>query len=60
MEKRGVIAPEVTPPEHADTAASAEKSEAVKSAEENRLKAIRELDGDFRKAASEATRKSLR
>lgn len=53
MEKQGIVAPEITPPENADTAK-------VASVEKGRQEAIRELDSDFRKAASEATRKSLR
>lgn len=60
MEKHGVIAPQVTPPETGDTARPAAniKQSCDNSAAE--LRAIRELDGDFRKIAAEATRKSLR
>lgn len=60
MEKQGIVAPHVTPPEDGDTAKVAAR---IKRSCENtaaELQAIRELDGDFRKAAAEATKKSLR
>ena len=55
MEKHGEIKPGVTPPENQDAA----NKNPVKMAEEDNLRVIRELDGDFRKCAAEATRKSL-
>ena len=61
MEKHGEIKPGTTPAENQDTAKPVgDRSKAIKMAEDDRLKAIRELDGDFRKCAAEATRKSLR
>jgi hypothetical protein len=60
MEKRGEIKPGITPPENDDTAATVNSGQPIKLAEEDSLRAIRELDGDFRKCAAEATRKSLR
>lgn len=57
MEKQGIVAPEVTPPENADTAKAA--SNITRTCETGRQDAIRELDSDFRKSAAEATRKSL-
>lgn len=61
MEKHGEVKPGITPPENQDTASPAvDRFEAIKMAEDDRLKAIKELDGDFRKCAAEATRKSLR
>jgi hypothetical protein len=60
MEKQGIIAPHVTPAvdgEPAPAPAQIKRSCATPEAE---LQTIRELDGDFRKAAAEATRKSLR
>jgi hypothetical protein len=59
MEKHGAIQPGVTPPEQADTASVADKAGAVKTAARDRSDAIEALDSDFRKAAAEATRKSL-
>ena len=60
MEKRGIISPQLTPQETGDAAQTVArvKNGAASSAEER--KAIQELDGDFRKQAAEATRKSLR
>lgn len=61
MEKNGEIRPGITPRENQDTAKPVgDRPEPIKMAEDDRLKAIRELDGDFRKCAAEATRKSLR
>ena len=57
MEKQGIVAPEVTPPENADTAKAA--AHFTPPCEKGRQAAIRDLDGDFRKSAAEATRKSL-
>jgi hypothetical protein len=60
MEKQGIVAPHVTPPEEGDTANTAAQ---IKRSCENPttdLQSVRELDADFRKAAAEATRKSLR
>lgn len=57
MEKQGIVAPEVTPPENDDTAKVA--SHFTQPCEKGRQAAIRELDSDFRKSAAEATRKSL-
>ena len=59
MEKQGIVAPEVTPPENDDTAKVAAHVTRMHVPNEAELQAIRELDGDFRKAAAEATRKSL-
>ncbi len=60
MEKQGVIAPDITPPEHADTLQQADSAKAIKIAAAASPVVIEKLDGDFRKAAAEATRKSLR
>jgi hypothetical protein len=60
MEKRGVIAPDVTPPEHTDTLRQADSAKAIKIAAADSPAVIEALDGDFRKTAAEATRKSLR
>jgi hypothetical protein len=60
MEKQGIVAPHVTPPEDGDTAKTAAQITQVCEKPEVELQAIRELDGDFRKAAAEATTKSLR
>lgn len=57
MEKQGIVAPEVTPPENADPAKAASTSS--RACEKGRQDAIRELDSDFRKSAAEATRQSL-
>ena len=57
MEKQGIVAPEVTPPENADTAKVA--ANITRTCEKGRQEAIQELDSDFRKAAAEATKKSL-
>lgn len=57
MEKQGIVAPEVTPPENADTAKVA--SNITQPCEKGRQEAIHALDSDFRKSAAEATRKSL-
>lgn len=60
MEKQGIVAPHVTPPEDGDAAKTAAHVKRPGSSPESELQAIRDLDGDFRKAAAEATRKSLR
>lgn len=63
MEKQGIVAPHVTPPETGDTAPAIQAAPQIKRSCDNpeaELTAIRELDGDFRKAAAEATRQSLR
>lgn len=60
MEKQGIVAPHVTPPEDGDTAKTATHITGTREIPEAELQAIRELDGDFRKAAAEATKKSLR
>jgi hypothetical protein len=57
MEKQGIVAPEVTPPEKDDTAKTA--AHLSRPNAEGRNASIRELDNDFRKSAAEATRKSL-
>lgn len=60
MEKQGIVAPHVTPSEDGDTAKTAAIIKRTRENPEAELQAIRELDGDFRKAAAEATKKSLR
>jgi hypothetical protein len=60
MEKQGIVAPHVTPAEDGDTAKTAAQIKRSCETPEAELQAIRELDGDFRKAAAEATKKSLR
>lgn len=59
MEKHGAIQPGVTPPENEDTVHVVDRHQAVKTAANDSSKAIAALDNDFRKAAAEATRKSL-
>lgn len=59
MEKHGAIQPGVTPPEQADTAPVADRADAIKTAARDKVESIDALDSDFRKAAAEATRKSL-
>lgn len=60
MEKQGIVAPRVTPPEKGDTAKTAAQIKRSCADSDAELQAIRELDGDFRKIAAEATKKSLR
>lgn len=60
MEKRGVINPGLTPPEHDDTSILRPKiTEACEKKAEPDLDAIRRLDGDFRKLAADQARKAL-
>jgi hypothetical protein len=60
MEKQGIVTPSVTPPETGDTAQTAAQIKRACETPAAELQAIRELDGDFRKHAAEATKKSLR
>ena len=60
MEKQGIVAPDVTPPKEGDTAKNAAQIKQSCANPEAELQAIRELDGDFRKLAAEATKKALR
>ena len=57
MEKQGIVAPEVTPPENDDTAKVA--AQFTQPCESGRKNVIQALDNDFRKSAAEATKKSL-
>lgn len=60
MEKRGVISPGLTPPEHDDTATRKKQTAAVNEKRAvKELDAIRELDGDFRKLAADRAKKAL-
>lgn len=59
MEKHGAIQPGVTPPENEDTASVVDRPQAIKTAADDSAQAIDVLDNDFRKAAADATRKSL-
>lgn len=60
MEKRGVIGPAVTPPEHGDTVKIAVvRAESCEKSAIAELAAIRELDGDFRKLAADTAKKAL-
>jgi hypothetical protein len=58
MEKKGIVAPEVTPPE--DGGAPAQIKRAENQTHRRNAEEIEKLDADFRKTAAEATRKSLR
>lgn len=60
MEKRGVIEPGRTPPEHENTApAKANKTAACEKKAAAELEAIRQLDGDFRRLAADRAKKAL-
>lgn len=60
MEKRGVIEPGLTPPEHEDAVFSGANITApCEKQAENELDAIRRLDGDFRKLAADRAKKAL-
>lgn len=60
MEKQGIIAPHITPPEDGDTAKKAASITHPRDTIEAARETVRQLDNDFRKAAAEATKKSLR
>jgi hypothetical protein len=60
MEKQGIIAPHTTPPEDGDTAKTAASITQPCETTEAGREIVRQLDSDFRKAAAEATKKSLR
>lgn len=57
MEKRGIVKPGHTPPEHDDPAAKI--TEPCEKTAARELDAIRRLDGDFRKVAADRVRKAL-
>lgn len=60
MEKRGVIKPGRTPPEHEPPAnPAANFTASCEKTAESELDAIRRLDGDFRKTAAERAKKAL-
>lgn len=60
MEKHGEINPGFTPViAQEENNPAADSLKPIKMAEDDRLKAIRELDGDFRKLASNAAKKAL-
>ena len=58
MEKQGIVAPEVTPPEQGGVPAHVKRAENQTHRRDG--EEIEKLDADFRKSAAEATRKSLR
>lgn len=60
MEKQGIIAPHITPPEDGDTAKTAASVTHSCETTEAARETVCQLDSDFRKAAAEATKKSLR
>lgn len=60
MEKHGEINPGFTPViDQEEINPVADSLKPIKMAEDDRLKAIRELDGDFRKLAADAAKKAL-
>jgi hypothetical protein len=60
MEKRGVIKPGQTPPEHDSPAVPVVNfTDHCEKTAESELDAIRRLDGDFRKEAADQAKKAL-
>ena len=60
MEKYGIIKPGVTPPETlSDEKTAVDRLSSVQNDVDAKLKAIRELDGDFRKLAANVVKDTL-
>lgn len=60
MEKCGIIKPGVTPPEKpSDEKTAVDRLSSIQNNVDAKLKAIRELDGDFRKLAANVVKDTL-